>query len=90
MGRVFTKREQQPLLPPKSKTLTAAAKVAEAGEGYGPAKLRRTVLAQMKIYCTIHNLEMQDYLSELVEQDLLARGFVMPVIDTPERGDEPV
>ncbi len=90
MGRVFTKREQQPLLPPKTKTLTASAKVAEAGEGYGPAKLRRTTLAQIKIYCALHNLEMQDYLSDLAEADLKARGFVMPVIEAPEGGGDEV
>lgn len=89
MARTFKKRESIPLLPPKVKTMSVAAKVGEQGEGYGPAKLRRSTLVNVKIYCAMHNLDMQDFLSDLADTELVNRGYVPPVAAEP-KADEPL
>jgi hypothetical protein len=43
---------------------------------YAPAKLQADVLNHVKVYCALHKLEMQDFLTKAAEVALQARGYL--------------
>jgi hypothetical protein len=78
-------RAPQPVLPPKNKALrTVAPGQEEEAVVYGPAKLRADVLAHTKVFCALHKQQMQDYLSDVVEEHLRAVGYLPPVATAPD------
>lgn len=74
-------RVEQPVLPPKNKVLrTPAPGEDELPVVYAPAKLREDVLNHSKVYCAMHKLQMQEFVSEAVELRLTQLGYLpLPV-----------
>lgn len=92
--RALNSRPQQPLLPPKGKVLRAVTPEATPGpipELYAPAKLRVDVLQHVKVYCALHQLEIQKFLTGLAEAELRRQGYLPgppapPLAEPPAHG----